>query len=204
MALPFTYRLGATTAKAISSLCAFPFESRRPDRVLTGRDGLPFREIESIEVPESDISADIPTLRLVTNRATTFVGAVVAETIGVLTASTKYVPAMLLSSSPTTRRGLRWKPCQEAPPVKASMSGLLAASRVGNGTLSSRSDPPFGKTSAGEHQLSLGRPCVMAFRHMTHLTWVLASNWQSVLNTASEESEDAITGAKVRRALTRG
>jgi hypothetical protein len=64
-------------------------------------------------------------------------------------------------------------------------------------------DPLVGKTSAGEHQLSLGRLCVMASRHMTHLTWVYAENWKEVLATADEESDDVIVGSRVRRSLIR-
>lgn len=65
-------------------------------------------------------------------------------------------------------------------------------------------DPLVGKTSIGEHQLPLGRLCVMASRHMTHLTWVYAENWKDILATADEESDDDIVGSRVRRSLIRG
>lgn len=65
-------------------------------------------------------------------------------------------------------------------------------------------DPLFRKTNASEHQLSLGRLCVTASRHMTHLTWVYAENRKDILATAHEESDDVIVGSQVRRSLIGG
>jgi hypothetical protein len=204
MALPYTYRLGATTAKAIAPLYSFPFASRRPDRVLTGRDGLQFKELESIEVPEIDSPADIPTLRMVTNRARSFVGSVVTETAGDAESFHEVRPRDIAIVVAHNAQKVALETLLEGTNGEGIHVGTADSLQGGQWHAVVALDPLVGKFTAGSHQLSLGRLCVMASRHMTHLTWVFASNWAEVLETAGEESEDAITGAKVRRSLIAG
>src|SRR5699024_4212064 len=50
------------------------------------------------------------------------------------------------------------------------------------------------------HQLALRRLCVMAARHMTHLTWVHRSDWRELID--AQEIEDSATMIAVRDNLT--
>jgi hypothetical protein len=61
-------------------------------------------------------------------------------------------------------------------------------------------DPFVGYTTATPHQLSPGRLCVMASRHMTHLTWVSDGGWELALMDI--DPDEAEKGRKVRQALT--
>jgi hypothetical protein len=63
-------------------------------------------------------------------------------------------------------------------------------------------DPLVGYTSAGTHQLAPGRLCVMASRHMTHLTWVHQEGWEDALTDPDIDQTEAMLGIRVRRALT--
>jgi hypothetical protein len=65
-------------------------------------------------------------------------------------------------------------------------------------------DPFIGYTSAGSHQLSPGRLCVMVSRHMTHLTWVFSVGWEEALMDPDIDQEEAKLGRRVRIALTEG
>ncbi|MHA7191065.1 hypothetical protein ACX80N_12325 [Arthrobacter sp. MDT2-16] len=63
-------------------------------------------------------------------------------------------------------------------------------------------DPFVGYSRASPHQLSPRRLCVMASRHMTHLTWIHDGAWEDALEIAAYEDKDAELGLKVRKALT--
>lgn len=43
-------------------------------------------------------------------------------------------------------------------------------------------DPLASAATVSDHHLSLGRLCVMASRHMTHLTWVHGSDWHDLID----------------------
>jgi hypothetical protein len=63
-------------------------------------------------------------------------------------------------------------------------------------------DPFVGYTTATTHQLSPGRLCVMACRHMTHLTWVSDGGWELALMDPDIDPDEAEKGRKVRQVLT--
>ena len=65
-------------------------------------------------------------------------------------------------------------------------------------------DPLIGHSAAGSHQLSPGRLCVMASRHMTHLAWVHDGEWADRLAEVADSPADAAVGLQVRKALTGG
>lgn len=204
MALPYTYRLGATTAKAIAPLYSFPFESRRPSRVLTGTDGLNSHEIESIEVADADTPADIPTLRLVADRARSFIRSIVTESIAGEDSIHEVRPRDIAIVVAHNAQKVALESLLEGTPGEGITVGTADSLQGGQWHAVVALDPLFGRTKAGEHQLSLGRLCVMASRHMAHLTWVYSANWKEVLATAGEDSDDAVVGGRVRRSLIAG
>jgi len=61
-------------------------------------------------------------------------------------------------------------------------------------------DPLASASTVSDHHLALGRLCVMASRHMSHLTWVHGGDWQELIE-AHESVEDTATMIKVRQNL---
>ena len=61
-------------------------------------------------------------------------------------------------------------------------------------------DPLASASTVSDHHLALGRLCVMASRHMTHLTWVYSSDWQGLIE-AHEDVQDSATMIRVRQNL---
>lgn len=201
MALPYSYRLGAITSAAIAPLYAFPFESRRPDRSLTTASGVACAEIESIMVPASDTPADIPTLRLVANRALSFIGSIVTETVDGVDGLHEVRPRDVAIVVSHNSQKVALETLLQGTVGAAITVGTADSLQGGQWHAVVALDSLFGRDTAGEHQLSLGRLCVMASRHMTHFTWVFSEDWASVLDTVDEEAPEAILGRKVRRAL---
>jgi len=64
-------------------------------------------------------------------------------------------------------------------------------------------DPFIGYEGLSPHAMSLGRLCVMASRHRTHLTWVHDGRWNTHLS-GSTDVPGAEAALAVRRALTSG
>lgn len=202
-ALQTTYRLGQETVDAISCLYKFPFTSSRPDRYLTDENGDRVSEIVPLLVEPAATFDDLPTLVQVAEYAAELIGVEIVE---------------------TGRDGEVFARPLEASDIaivvahNAQSSGITAVLRSLNaegifvGTADKMQggqwhavvamDPFIGYTSAGSHQLAPGRLCVMASRHMTHLTWVHDGNWETALMDPDIDQEEARLGRKVRRALT--
>ena len=187
--LPTSYRLGTRTVEAIAPLYGFSFDSSRPDRRIDGHE-----EIESVQIDQSnavDLYADVARL------AGTYVGKEVITTDG---------------SRPLTPSDV----CVVAGDNMAvnGIAGFLSA--MGNypgitvGTADRLQggqwhavialDPLASASTVSEHHLALGRLCVMASRHMTHLTWVHSSDWQNLIE-AHEVVEESATMIQVRQNL---
>lgn len=57
----------------------------------------------------------------------------------------------------------------------------------------------------GSHATSLGRLCVMASRHKSHLTWVHDGRWsQAIKSDSTLSAKDGSRARAVREALTSG
>lgn len=198
-----TYRLGPLTAKAIAPLYDFAFASARPDRVLVGRGGCIYDEIEALLVPASGSHDDLATLTAVVERAASLVGAVHVDLPGTAEESE-----------------LVLQPCDIAVVVSRNsqasiITGLLSsremdgiavgtADRLQGGEWAAvvALDPATGYTEASDHALSLGRLCVMASRHTTHLSWVHDGEWAELLRAEDVPNGTAKRGLAVRKALT--
>ncbi|GAA1491455.1 AAA domain-containing protein [Brachybacterium sacelli] len=187
--LPTSFRLGQRTVDAIAPLYDFPFDSSRPDRRIVGHD-----EIESIRIDRPD---PVDLYAEVAHLAAAYVGQEVITADG---------------SRPLTPSDV----CVVAGDNMAvnGIAGFLSA--MGNypgitvGTADRLQggqwhavialDPLASASTVSDHHLALGRLCVMASRHMTHLTWVHGGDWQCLIE-AHEGGEASATMIKVRQNL---
>lgn len=190
-----TYRLGAETVNAIAPLYDFAFESLRPDRSLIHPTLGRLTEIDTIEFGQTETPDDKVLLNDVINRAISFVGATVVEGDTKITLKDTDVAIVVAHNS------------QSAPLAAMAADKGYAGFLVGTADKLQGSqrhavvslDPLAGQTDATDHHVSSGRTCVMASRHMTHLTWMYPSTWRELLEAS--ELEDAPLGIEVRERL---
>lgn len=201
--LATSYRLGQETVDAIGPLYKFPFTSSRPDRYLTDENGDRVSEIVPLTVPVASTFDALSTLDIVANYAAGLIGVTLVE------------PG---PDGTTVRRELTPSDICVVVAHNAQSSGIrailktLGVETVKVGTADSLQggqwhavvalDPFVGYTTAAPHQLSLGRLCVMASRHMSHLSWVHDGGWEMALLDPDLDQEEAELGRKVRYALT--
>lgn len=190
-----TYRLGAETVNAIAPLYDFEFASMRPDRALVHPTFGRMSEIESVEFGQVETPDDKVLLNDVLARAIGFIGAVVDEA-GVKTTLKDTDVAIVVAHN-----------SQSAPLMALAADKGLEGLLIGTADKLQGSqrhavvslDPLAGQSEAKDHHVSSGRACVMASRHMTHLTWMYPSNWRQLLEAS--ELEDAPLGIVVRERL---
>lgn len=201
--LDTTYRLGQETVNAIAPLYEFPFTSSRADRYLTDADGDRVSEIVPLLVPVSPTFDHLPTLVTVAEYAAGLIGTELVEfdeddqpfTRNLVASDIAIVVAHNAQASGITAilRTLR---------ADGIHVGTADKMQGGQWHAVVAMDPFIGYTSAGSHQLSLGRLCVMASRHQTHLTWVHDGDWETALLDPDIDQNEARLGRRVRIALT--
>jgi hypothetical protein len=203
LSLATTYRLGQETVDAIAPLYNFKFSSARPDRYLTDEYGNRVSEIASVQLPLTPTNDDLNTMVSVASYAAGMVGAELIEhdaegrpTARVLTEADIAVVVSHNSQSASIAAILT--------SMKAGRIHVGTADRMQGGQWHAvvALDPMVGYASASTHQLSPGRMCVMASRHMTHLTWMHDGGWETALADPSIDQKDAKLGRLVREALT--
>lgn len=198
-----TYRLGQRTVDAIAPLYGFEFSSKRPHRELLDRDGSVLPEIAAHRVNPAPSTAHVDTMVAIADLAYAMVGRKVrsldAEGNEVLDRVRESDVAVVVAhnnQSSTVSAILR----------SYGMEGIAVgtADRMQGGQWHAviALDPLVGAAAVGPHQLNLGRLCVMASRHLTHMTWVHDGEWEPALRAAAEEEPDARTGIAVRRHMT--
>lgn len=186
--LPTSYRLGARTVDAIAPLYDFSFDSGRPDRALTGH-----QEIESVQIDRTDpvdLYADVARL------AHGFVGQEI---------TTDDQPRTLTPNDVAVVAGDNLAVNGIAGFL--SNLGMFPGITVGTGDRLQGGqwhavvavDPLASAATVSEHNLALGRLCVMASRHMTHLTWVHSGDWRDLID--AQEVEDPTATVTVRENL---
>lgn len=182
-----TYRLGAETVKALAPLYDFAFTSRRPARygVLGGAR---LNEVEHMLLPDDDATA----AKLVARRAVALAGAEVDMGDGLRQATERDVAVVVARNAQVT--------IVSAHIASASMPGIAVgtADRMQGGEwpFVVSLDPCYQATADDAHAKDQGRTCVMASRHMVHLTWAHDDSWRSLF------SDPASAGAQVRWSLT--
>lgn len=181
--LPTSFRLGARTVEAIAPLYDFSFDSGRPDRSVVGHE-----EIESVQMDHSD---PVALYAEVARLAQSFIGKEVATEDGTRPLTPSDV--CVVAGDNMAVNG-----------IAGFLSALGAYPGITVGTADRLQggqwhavvavDPLASASTVSDHHLALGRLCVMASRHMTHLTWVHGSDWRDLID--AQEVED--TGRMVR------
>lgn len=196
--LAHTYRLGPDTASAIAPLYPFAFDSARPVRRIDGLDG----EIACVLVPERVDPYDLATMRTVADAATSYLGRTLREVGPDGVESTRTLTAADIAI--VVSRNAQASALEALLIERGRAPGAITvgtADRLQGGQW--HAVVAVDSTLSGaesEHALSSGRLCVMASRHMTHLTWVYDSAWEDVLEQAADAG-DASRAAAVRAAL---
>ena len=203
LSMDTTYRLGQETVDVIAPLYKFPFTSQRPDRYLTDAFGNRASEIVPLQLEVSPTYDHLPTLEIIARHAADLVGTTLVE----FDAEGEPVARLLL---PTDVAVVVAHNAQETK-IKAilesfKMDGITVgtADKLQGGQWHAvvAMDPLIGYTTAGSHQLSPGRLCVMASRHMTHLTWAWQDGWEDALFDPDIDQDEAALGRRVRYRLT--
>lgn len=198
-----TFRLGQETVNAIAPLYDFTFQSSRPDRWLDGGDGEGASEILTTKLPVAARVDDPDTMRAVAEAAADLVGVNLYETqpdgsVTVRALEQEHVAVVVSHNSQLA--------------TITAMLGALQMGAITVGTADSMQggqwhavvalDPFVGHTTASDHQLSTGRLCVMASRHMSFLHWMHDGKWEETLNDPGIDRSEAKKARTVRRHLT--
>lgn len=177
-ALDTTWRLGPASAAAVAPIYDFPFHSgaqRNGDRLrlCVTTDGEIIPEIESIEVPHVEYADDLGALALVADRVFRLSGSTLVSE-GVTGPATASDIAVICSRNSQVsiltgmlrQRGLVDVTVGTADRLQGGQWAIVVAI-----------DPFVGASGDSEYNASVGRLCVMASRHTTHLSWVHDDSW---------------------------
>ena len=186
--LPTSYRLGAITVEAIAPLYDFSFGSGRPDRAVTGHD-----EIESVQIDRTDpvdLYADVARL------AHGFVGQEITTDDGTRTLTPNDVAVVAGDNLAVNGFAGFLSNLGVFPGITVGTADRLQG---GQWHAVIAVDPLASAATVSDHHLALGRLCVMASRHMTHLTWVHSGDWRELID--AQEVEDPTAMVTVRENL---
>jgi hypothetical protein len=172
--LPKTYRLGPVSAKVIAPLYKFGFQSAEVERTPVVYDGDVLDEVETIAVPKAETPDDIVALTTVANRCRELSRSGSVAAIVSRNSQATILTAMLHDHS-----------------VKVGTADRLQG---GEWTSVVALDPMMGEDTS-DHAQSLGRLCVMASRHTTHLTWVHDDSWKSATDPRNRQVRKAMFDA---------
>jgi len=195
--MPATYRLGPVTAQVLHPLYGWAFESRRPQRALAQMPG----EVRTLQLPVRETPFDLDSMTHVVGAAMDYVG----TTLGVQTSAgsrsrdlTPTDVAIVVSrrAQASAIEALLLERGNGAEDITVGTADKLQG---GQWHAVVAVDPTLAGAES-EHALASGRLCVMASRHMTHLTWVYDDRWAAVL-AGAPDAEDAQRGAAVREGL---
>lgn len=183
--LPASYRLGARTVEAIAPLYDFPFDSARPDRSVTGHD-----EIESVQIDRDDpvdLYADVAHL------AQSFIGTEITTDGGPRTLTPNDVAVVAGDNQAVNGIAGFLSNLGVYPGITVGTADRLQG---GQWHAAIAVDPLASASTVSDHHLALGRLCVMASRHMTHLTWVHSGDWRELIHAQDVEDSTAMVGVR--------
>ena len=187
--LPTSYRLGRTTVEAIAPLYDFPFDSGRPDRSVAGH-----AEIESVQLDHDD---PVDLYSEVAKLAQTFLGTEITTSEGTRALTPNDVAVVAGDNLAVNGIAGFLSNLGLFPGITVGTADRLQG---GQWHAVVAVDPLASASTVSDHHLALGRLCVMASRHMTHLTWVHGSDWRELID--AQEVEDSATMIAVRDNLT--
>ena len=198
-----TFRVGQHTVDTIAPLYGFGFTSKRPERFLVNDFGARVGEIEALRIRPISNRVDLQTMVAIANFAISHVGKTVrsfdengkpvdelvkAEDVAVIVPHNDQAAALGAMLRNSTAENLPYPGAGERIYV-----GTADRAQGGQWKAVVALDPMIGHTSAGSHQLALGRLCVMLSRHTHALTWVHDGEWETKFNALIEDDENAST-----------
>ncbi|MEJ7648173.1 MAG: AAA family ATPase [Nakamurella sp.] len=180
--LPNTYRFGPDTVDAILPLYDFTFGSARAAREVVGRN-----ELASVEVDSDGDPRHLPMLHQVAEQAAGLIGRTVRAADEYDRTLTATDVAVVLSHNVQANivrgmlnnMGIEGMTVDTADKLQGGQWEAVVAL-----------DPLVGAGAAEGHSASLGRLCVMASRHRSHLTWVHDGTWSDLLESDTELDPD--------------
>ncbi len=192
--LPCTYRFGADTVTAIAPLYDFPFTSARPTRCLHDT-----AEVESIKLFGDIDPHSIAILGEVAARAVSMVGRrltahgqddrdLIEQDVAVVVSHNAQVGIVRGHLSAMGR-----------PDITVGTADKLQG---GQWEAVIALDPLTGAVAVESHAASLGRLCVMASRHRTHLTFFHDGAWSKLLANSDLSVDERDRHIAVRERLT--
>lgn len=183
--MPTSYRLGQHTVDAIAPLYDFAFDSGRPDRSVAGHE-----EIEAVQMSHPgpvDLYADVARL------AHSFVGKEVATGDGSRPLTTSDVCVVAGDNMAVNGIAGFLSTLGAYPGITVGTADRLQG---GQWHAVVAVDPLASASTVSDHHLSLGRLCVMASRHMSHLTWVHGPDWRSLIDAQEVEDTDRMVSVR--------
>jgi len=209
-----TYRLGAETAEVIAPLYDFPFTSKRPDRVLVESTGVVRPELAAVQIDSPARSTTDPDLmEAVVDQVRSLIGAVVVETTQDDAGNTTETEQPIRQRDVAVVVAHRDQKDLVAATLEAHgfeyvKVGTANTLQGGQWHAVIAVDPAAGGGSISPHILDPGRLCVMASRHLTHLTWLHDGTAEKSLvaittdpDTDPEHVRWAELGIEVRRSI---
>jgi hypothetical protein len=194
-ALDTTWRLGSASAAAVAPIYKFPFTSGAYHRICVSPDGEIHSEIESIEIGRADTADSLEAMVAVADRVTALVGSTLVTVDGQHKATGGDIAVIVSRNSQVSiLSGLLQQ--RSLPDVTIGTADKLQG---GEWPVVVALDPFVGSQSDSEHNTSIGRLCVMASRHTTHLSWMHDGSW---VEMTKGRTASARTNRSVRHALT--
>lgn len=195
-----TYRLGSRTVDIIAPIYDFRFASQRPlMRISDSRGGI-LPEVDSFRLDTSAGRTMIDHMKDVAAIARGGIGAELSVTGAVNTALREDDICIVVPHN------------HQLAALRAILGAVPGGDKITIGTADSLQggqwhfvvavDPFLGHDHLSPHQLNLGRLCVMASRHLSHLTWVYSPDWEDALEDDEIPAKDRKTHRQVRLALT--
>lgn len=194
--LDTTFRLGPASTACIAPLYPFAFTSARPPRSAV-LDGAAIPEVARLDVGSPDGDDDVAMMAVVAGRAEALCLAAVHTGDGTRPARESDVAVVVARNSQVS-----------------TISAMLSARGLGGVTVGTADrlqggqwtmvvalDPLAGAVAASGHAAAPGRTCVAVSRHTTHLTWVHAADWRTLLEGGDLPPADRKGAIEVRRRL---
>lgn len=200
--LTSTYRVGADTVEVISPLYGFDFDSLRPDRHIALRDGRRLPEVGHVRIGEAPNTTDLRHMRQVVEVARQMVGAALHETVDGTETTRTLTPAdvAVVVSHNSQSNGVMV--LLDELGLGEVVVGTADKLQGGQWPAVVALDPVVGHRRLSEHQLNLGRLCVMLSRHQAALVWVHDGQADGLLAPhVADGSADAATGLEVRERI---
>lgn len=203
LSLPSTYRLGQETVDVIAPLYSFGFASSRPDRYLTDEHGERVSEIIPVQLEAASAFDAVETMVAVADLAHGLVGCQLVEELADGTSAARPlaerdIAVVVAHNAQVTKV----RAILDSRGAQGIMVGTADKMQGGQWHAVVALDPLVGYTVASPHQLSTGRLCVMASRHMTSLLWCFEEGWEDALLDPELDQEASTLGRRVRRSLT--